>query len=900
MGAAVGGDRPCGQADLTAKVPIAVRWVNKCRLRLRSLLRSGRVEQELTEEFRYHVERTTDEYVASGLSPSDARAQALRDMGRLDQRKEECRDASGLTMVHGFRQDVIYAWRGLRRSPGFSAVAILSLAVGIGATTAIFTFVSVVFLRPLPHPASERLVVLHEHERTSSDPMSVHPANFVEWHARARSFDALALVQAPPLNVMGPSGAEQISRLTTTEDIFTVFGVSPVMGRGFSANDTRPGSEQVVVLGHGFWQRWFGGDPGVLGRQLPVQDGSLTIIGVAPPGFRVETMEPDAVTPLTIDPANPAATGSRSFQSYGRLAAGVHLEAARAEMDTIVAALGRELPSSRGMGVFVSDLQEYLGREARPGLRLLMGVVLTVLAIACVNLAGLLTARGVARRGEFALRASLGASPSRLVRQLVIESLVLSSCGASVGLALAHAATRTLTALSGNALMGAVPGPVHLDLVSVAFTVTIAIATALAFGLLPAREASQANAQEAIRHRTRSATSDREHHRMRSALVVFQVALAVVLLVGAGLLFRTFSNLSGVDLGFQPAGTVTTSLFLGVRPPDTRATVLNQILDHVESLPGVQAAGTIQFLPLRGMTCATGFWREEDAQGRDPSRTQPTECAVVSRGYFAAMGIPVVEGRAFERGDRAGTARVVVVNQVFARRYFPDGRVVGARVFVQSSNQELAEVVGVVGNVRHNGPAVDPAPAVFLLHAQTPGYITNLVVRTSGDRSALAAAIRRAVHDVDPTQAVSDVGTLEQDVAKVLAPARLRALLVASVAVIALALAVIGLYGVLAYIVNQRTHEIGIRLALGATRESIFAALFTHGARLVIGGLILGLGTSLWLRRVVATFVFGITAGDPATYAAASGAFLLIALAATAIPAIRAARVEPVMALRDE
>ena len=900
MGAAVGGDQPCGQANLTIKVPFAVRWVHRYRLRLRSLLRSSRVEQELTEEFRYHLERTTDEYVASGLSRLDARSQALRDMGGSDQRKEECRDASGLTMVHGFRQDGIYALRGLRKSPGFSAVAILSLAVGVGATTTIFTFVSAVFLRPLPYPASERIVVFHEHARTSSDPLNVHPANFVEWRRRARSFDAVALVQAPPLNVVGGTGVEQISRLTTTEDIFKVFAVSPVIGRAFSANDTRPGGEQVVILGYGFWQRRYAGDRGVLGRQLPVQDGSLTIIGVAPPGFRVESTEPDALTPLPIDPTNPAATGSRSFQGYGRLAAGVPLNAARAEMETIAATLGRELPASKGMGVFVSDLQEYLGREARPSLRLLMGIALTVLAIACVNVAGLLMARGIARRGEFALRASLGASRGRLIRQLVVESLALSLCGAIVGLGLAHAATRALMALSANPLIGAIPGPVHLDFVSVAFTFTMAVATAFAFGLLPAREAGQSDPQGAIRQRTRSATSDRQHHRIRSVLVVIEVASAVVLLVSAGLLFRTFSNLSRVDLGFQPTGTVTAGLFLGLRPPDTRVAVLEQILDRIESLPSVQAAGTIQFLPLRGMTCGTSFWREADAPGRDPSRAQPTECALVSRGYFAAMAIPVLEGRAFERRDRTGTARVVMVNQAFAQRYFPDGRVLGARVFVQSSNQELAEVIGVVGNVRHKGLTVGPAPTVFLLHAQTPGYITNLVVRTNGDQSTLATAIRRAVHGVDPTQALSQVGTLEDDVAKVLAPSRLRAILVASVALTALALAVIGLYGLLAYIVNQRTHEIGIRLALGATRPTIFAALFTQGARLVIGGLILGLGAGIWLRRVVATFMFGITAGDPATYMVATVGFLLIALAVIAVPAIRAARVEPITALRDE
>jgi putative ABC transport system permease protein len=337
-----------------------------------------------------------------------------------------------------------------------------------------------------------------------------------------------------------------------------------------------------------------------------------------------------------------------------------------------------------------------------------------------------------------------------------------------------------------------------------------------------------------------------------------------------------------------------------MRPPGTRVAVLDQILDRVESLPGVKAAGTIQFLPLRGATCGTGFWHEEHSEGRDQSRTLPTECALVSRGYFAAMGIPLLEGRPFDRRDRMGAARVLVVNKAFARQYFPDGRVLGRRLLVQSRNQALAEVIGVVGNVRQNGLMADAAPTVFLLHAQTPGYITNLVARTSGDPLAQAAAIRRVVHEVDPTQAVSGVGTLEQDVSKVLAPSRLRAILVTSVAVIALALAAVGLYGMLAYIVSQRTHEIGIRLALGATRQAIFGDLFNQGARLVICGLVVGLSAGIWLRGLVSTFVFGITAGDPATYVVACAAFLLIALVVVTIPAIRAARVEPTMALRDE
>ena len=836
----------------------------------------------------------------AGSSPSEARYKALRAMGGIDQRKEECRDARGLQLVDALRQDVTYALRALRKSPGFSTVAILSLAIGMGANTTIFTFVNGVLLTPLPYRDSDRLVVLHEHKLDSTEPLAVHPVNYVEWRGRAHSFEALALVQTPPLNVMGSNGAEQVGRILTTSELFQVFRVSPVLGRGFTAEDTQPGGNQVVVLGYGFWQRWFGGDPGVIGRQLAAPDGSLTIVGVAPQGFRIGFTEPDAFTPMTIDPANPASTGSRAFQCYGRLSAGVSLDAATAEMTVIASALQQQYPFNEGMGVSVSGLHEFLVREARPGLRLLTAVVVAVLAIACLNLAGLLMARGIGRRGEFAVRAALGASRGRLVRQLMIESFVLSSCGGAAGLLIAYWATQALVALSAGALTAGTAEPISLNVSCLIFTFVVSTVTALAFGLVPARQASRVDPQAALRERTRGATSDRRHHRVRSVLVVAEVALALVLLVGAALLLRTLSSLVHVELGFQPAETLTMGLFLGGRPPEARSAVIDQILDRVEGVPGVKSAGTIQFLPLRGMTCGTGFWLETQAMDRNPSRTLPTECALVSRGYFAAMGIPVVAGRPFDRRDRMAGPRVLIVNQAFAKRYFPDGRVLGRRILVQASNQALAEVIGVVGDVHHTGLTSNPAPTVFLLHAQTPGYVTNLVVRTSGDPLARAAALRRAVHDVDPTQAVSGIGTIEQDVAKVLARPRLLAALVTCFAVIAVVLAVIGVYGLSAYVVTLRTHEIGIRLALGATREKVFFELFGQGAQLVFAGLIVGVAGAVALRKSASTFIFGVTTGDPLTYLFAALTFSAVALAAVIIPARRASRIEPTSALRFE
>ena len=876
-----------------------MRWTRKLRLRLRSLLRMARVEKELDEELRFHLERLTEEHIAAGMAPGDARYTALREMGGLDQRKEECRDARGLALFDELRQDVGYALRGLRKSPGFTTVGILSLALGIGANTTIFTFVNAVLLRPLPYPGSDRLVILREQPLGAEGTVGVHPLNFLEWRARARSFEALALVQAPPLNVIGANGAEQIASVQTTSELFRVFGVGPTRGRVFTLEETQPGSHDVVILGHGFWQRWFGGDPAVVGRRLAVRDGSLTIIGVAPPGLRIGLIEPDAYTPLPIDPAKPDSIGSRSFQCYGRLKPGVSLDAARAEMAVVASALARQYPMDEGYGVFVSGLHEYLVREGRPALRLLMAVVATVLVIACVNLAGLLTARGIRRRGELAVRASLGASRGRLVRQLIIESLVLSSLGGAAGLVLAYWGALALVMLTAGALTVGSIEPIRLESTCLVFTLVISTVTALVFGLLPAWQASRVEPQMALRERTRGGTADRRQHRMRSALVVTEVAMAVVLLVGAGLLLRTFSRLVRVDLGFQPAETITMGLFLGERQDEARIALVDRILERVEALPGVKAASTIQFLPLTGMNCGTGFWLEGQARG-DASHALTTECSLVSRGYFAAMGIPILEGRPFDRRDRMGGPRVVIVNQSFARRYFPEGRALGRRILVAWSDEALAEIVGVARDVRHNGLTSEPAPTVFLLHAQTPGYITNLVVRTTGDASAQAAAVRHAIHEVDPTQAVSAAKTMEQYVGESLARPRMYAALVAAFALIAVILAAIGIYGLIAYVVTQRTHEIGIRLALGASHGDVFRAVFGQGVRLILVGLVLGVVAARGLRGAVSRLLFGVTAGDPVTYVVAAAVFVVVAFAVAAIPAQRASRVDPTTALRYE
>jgi putative ABC transport system permease protein len=876
-----------------------MRWLTKFRLRVRSLFLKDAVDAELDEELHFHLEHLIDEGVRDGLTPTEAREAALREMGGFERHRDACRDERGVSAVDNLRQDVKYALRGLVKSPGFTATAILSLALGIGANTTIFTFVNATLLQPLPYPQPERLTILREQPHGAEETVAVHPRNFLEWQNRSRSFEALALVQTPPLTVLEDDGAEQIPRAQTTGDFFHVFGLPPVAGRTFTEDEMRLGGPEVVVLGHNYWIRRFGADPNVVGQMLPVRDGRLTIVGVAHPAMRIGVGEPDAYTPLRIDPANPGATGSRAFLCYGRLKAGVSVENARTEMTVIGSALSRELALDRDMGVFVSGLQDYLVREGRRPLWFLMAVVAVVLLIGCANLASLMLARGLARRSELAVRVALGASRGRLVTQLLIESAALAAAGGAVGVAFAYAASVALVSLSAGALSAGRSEAVRLDIVCLLFTLGISGATALFIGLVPAWRASRIDPQAALQDRTRGSTGDRSHQRMRRLLVVAEVAMAVVLLVGASLLLRTFSKLIDVDLGFRPGGAVTMNLFLGVTPPATRIALVDQILERVEALPGVTAAGTTQYLPLTGMFCGTAVWLEGEGSA-DASRELAADCSLVSRGYFASMQIPLVEGRVFDRQDRPDSPRVLIVNESFARRYARDGGMIGRRLRVHSLKEPPGEVIGIVKDVRHNALTSEPVPTVFVLHAQRPGYITNLIVRTAGNPMALVPAIKRAIGEVDRRQAVSAAKTMSEYVDDSLRKPQLYATLTTSFAALAILLAAVGVYGLIAYTVTQRAHEISIRFALGATRGDIFQNVFAQGLFLSLAGLTLGLVMSYALGGVVSTLLYGVTPADRVSYIFAIAILAGVAAVVAALPAYRASREEPAGALRCE
>jgi putative ABC transport system permease protein len=795
-------------------------------------------------------------------------------------------------------QDARYALRGLRKNPGFCSVAILSLGLGIGANTAIFTFVNAAFLKPLPYPQAERIVSLRQQKSKGGETTLVHPRSFVQWHERAQSFEALAIAQAIPVNTDGDDGAEQVPGLWATSDLFRVFGVRPMMGAGFSDQSGRGGGSEII-LSYGYWQRRFGGDPSIIGKTMRAGQDRAVVVGVMPAGFGVGGMQTDVFTPLWIDPSHPDAAGSRSFLCFARLRRGVTLEQARGEMAVLAAAVGREDRNERDFGVAVTTLRDYLVSENRSMLLILLGVVAFVLLIACANLTGLLLTRGVGRKSELAVRAALGAGRWRIVQQLAVESFVLSLAGAALGLFLGWAGNRTLVALGEGAVHFGQLADAGLDGRVLGFTLALSLVTAVLFGLAPAWSASKVDLQSSVKAQGRGAIGGRGQDRIRSGLVIAEVALSVVLLIGAGLLSRSFLNLADVKLGFRPGGVLTMrTLVLG--SANARARLVEAILERVETLPGVTSAGTIQFLPLTGFTNHGAFHFVGRPLPADAS-LMTSDVSTVSRGYFASVGMDLLRGRAFGRQDQIDSPRVALVNQAFVNQYSRGVDAIGQVIVGDWANPKPSEIIGVVNDIRQTGLTSEPQPTVFLCQSQVPGYFTNLVVRTaSADPMALAPTIRRAVASVDARQPFTDVRSMREYVSMALVRPKLYARLVGSFAFLALFLAAIGLYGLLAYTVSQRTHEIGVRMALGAEPGEVLRATMWDGGKLIAAGVALGTAGAYALGSVLAKFLFGVRPVDPLTYVGVAMVLLAVAAIATFFPARRAAAVDPIVALRYE
>jgi len=800
-------------------------------------------------------------------------------------------------------QDLRFSLRMLLKNPGFTAVAAITLALGIGANTAIFSVVNAVLLRPLPYRDPSRLVLMNESSKQLPD-MSVSYPNYLDWRDRSRSFERIAAVQPAQYTLSGVDRPERLGGWNVTADFFPTLGIAPLVGRDLTAQDDRPGAPPVALLTYGLWQRRFGGDPSVVGRALTLSGRSVAVIGVLPRQFRFYYGDADLFLPLGLDADRLKDRDEHpGIYVVARLRPGATAQTAFADMDAIARGLEKEHPESNsGNRVAVKLLQDDVVSILRPVLVVLAGAVGFVLLIACANVANLLLARASTREKEIAIRRALGASRRRVLLQVMTESALLSLFGGGLGLLLAAWLSDVLLSL----LPAGLPrmDEVRLDATVLGFTLVLSLLTGLVFGIAPAWQASRSDVLEPLKETARGSSSGRGQQRFRSVLVVSEVALALVLLAGAGLMARSFERLQEVRPGFRPGNVLSVQLVLPelkYKTKDEITSFADQMVARVEALPGVEAAGTVNPLPLTQEGWQTDYQiegRPVPARGEAPN----SDYHVVSGAYFKAMGIPLVRGRLFDDSDREGTTPVVLVNETLARRYWPDGDAVGKRMRTGSVDQPgpWLTVVGVVGDVRQYGLDQEQKTQYYRPERQLALHPMSLVLRAQGDPEALSAALRRAVQSIDPDQPIYNIRSMDSLLATTLAPRRVSLLLLATFAVTALLLAGVGIYGVLAYSVTRRTHEIGIRMALGARRADVLVMVLRQGLRLVLAGAALGVAAAFGLTRLMSSLLFGVSPTDPATLGAVCVVLVGVALLACLVPARRASGVDPMIALRCE
>ena len=809
----------------------------------------------------------------------------------------------------GHRQDVALAVRMLLRQPGFTAIALLTLALSIGATTAIFSVVNGIVLRPLPFPESDRLVIVFEKNTQRGWPtFSVAPANYVDWARGARTFESMVALTFGSAALVADDAAEQLPATLATAEMFRVFKGAPALGRTFVDGDDAPGAPAVAVIGHGLWQRRFGGDPAAVGRVVTINDRQTTIVGVMTEGFGEGRPDTDLWLPLTID-RTAAERGGRTLTVVGRLASRATIDQARAEMDGIAAALERQYPAENsGWGTTLVALEEAaVGAGIKRALYLLLGAVFFVLLIGCVNVANLLSARGMARQREFAVRAAIGASRLRLVRQLLTESAVLAAAGGTLGLFIAVWGTELLLALAPAGIPRL--SDVRLDGRVLAASMAITITAAILFGLTPAWQFSAARPDDALKETQRGAVPS-SRRRIGRVFVVAEIALASVLLVGAGLLMRSFVRLSNQPIGFDPDRTLVFSLALPeVRyaTPESVTAFYRRVLDGIRSVPGVTHAGASHALPFSGRDSVRPFIRgDEPADAANP----PTaEYRLVTPGYFAAMGIPIRRGREFTEADRAGGPGAIIVSESFAARYL-SGEPIGQRIR-QAGDPRLPwlTVVGIAGDVRHFGLAADIRPEMFWPEAQaTWGNTLNrhrramtIVVRTERSPLPLLTAIRAQVAAIDPHRPLIDARPMRDLVARSADVARFSTALLGVFAIAGLVLAAAGVYGVMSYHVTARRREMGIRLALGARPLMLLADVLRNGLLLSCLGGLIGLAAAWLLGDALQAQLqlFNTPPHDGVTLTLVMLLLVAAAFAACYVPARRAGRLDPMEALRD-
>jgi putative ABC transport system permease protein len=798
-------------------------------------------------------------------------------------------------------QDLRHGARLLVRSPGFGLVAIIALAIGIGANTAVFSVINTLLVQRLPYRDADSLAIVWEHNTVRQRRSNVvGPANFIHWREMNQSFEDLAAVSMTySVTITGDGEPEELQAQSISAGLFEILGVRPALGRGFSAAENVPGTTAVVISDR-LWRRRFGSDRTILQRAIVSQGTPYTVIGVMPPGFSFLDKSVDIWLPIGFTAQSRTPRG-RSLMVVGRLKPGVAVERAQLDMTQVSAQLTRIFPDfNTGWTSRVVALREQLTGDVRPALIVLAAAVAFVLLIACANVANLLLARATARQRELAVRAALGAGRARLVRQLLAESVVLSGIGGLAGLLLAWWALGFLRAVVAERLPVQRLEMVGIDLPVLLFTLGASLVCGLVFGVVPALTAAGASLTDSLKEGGRSGSASRGN-RARSAFAIVEVALALVLLAGAGLLVRSFVRLLDQDPGFDPARTVTMRITLPQARyggEGQRAQFLVRFFEQVDAIPGVEASGAISFLPLTGLAAATSM--EIVGKPLPPKGQEPVaDVRVIAHDYLGTMGIPLLKGRLFNEQDAADARGRVVINETMALRHWPGEDPIGKRVRISWDNQE-DEVIGVVGDVRHYGLDVESRAMTYWPFARNPYGTMTVTVRTAGDASRVVKSIVGLVRQLDPELVVANIRTMDEVVSNSIAERRLTMLLLTIFAGTALLLAAVGIYGVIAYGVTQRTQEIGIRMALGAERGDVLRMVLKQALGLVLGGILIGGAFALLLTRLMEGLLFQVEPGDPLTFAVVSAALAVVALVASYIPGRRATRVDPVIALRAE
>src|SRR5262245_25458399 len=787
----------------------------------------------------------------------------------------------------------------LLKQPGLTLVAVLTLALGIGANTAIFSVVNGVLLRPMPLEEPDRLIKIWETFLPGGQGTASAP-NLKDWREQNTVFNGIAAYQFSSFNLRGQESPERLQGATVSPNFFDVVGIRPRLGRAFQTGEDEAGRSRVALLSHRLWQRAFGGDAGVVGKEIPLNGENYTVIGAMPPEFRFPSRQTEIWVPLVVPPDLFNNRDNHWMFTMARLKPDAGFEQAREQMVTIAKRLERQYPDAQaGRSVFLIPLQEETVQGVRPALRALMFAVGFVLLIACANVANLLLGRATSRRREIAVRTALGAGRLRLVRQLLTESLLLAAAGGALGLALAKWGVEALLVLAENFLPRA--NEVGLDWRVATFTAALSLLTGVFFGLIPALQSSRVDLQSALKD---GAGAGAQTNRLRSALVVMEVAATLVLLIGAGLLIKSFIRLYETDLGFKAENVLTMSLALPqAKYPDVRAAAAfhQKLIERVASLPGARSAGVINYLPVQQWGFNGGIAIE--GQGPyEPGREPVAEFRAISPDYFRTMSVPLISGRFFTAQDESNSAPVVIVNQALAQRHLPGQDPIGKRI--RSIGNNWRTVVGVVGDVRQSGVTQSVRVEVYAPVTQavwTPlAQTMSLVVRADAEPEALISAVRNAVREIDPAQPVFNVKTMEAVVADSVADRRLNMLLLGIFAAVALTLAVIGIYSVMSYTVSQHTREIGIRMALGARPLDVLKLVVGQGMGLKLVGVGLGLAGAFGLTRLVATLLYGVKATDPPMFAVVSALLGAVSLLACYVPARRATKVDPMVALRTE